>query len=239
MMSCSFYVRSVDLNFSSTLSLLASAASVAFKKREIVAKIMTKYHFFQTYLNVFVDSNEGLFECIEARRVQHLLFDACRIRAPRHEEELLLFGHLCRSLALVLIFEIVETVATFAFAGLHQIVQKRIVFGVSIANALHLDDFLVFNVENDIAMLFALFDLVKLVLALLSHSHARCLEMMLFVVKALKVSQKHTKSNRLKRRSFFASSRLFVYRLCFYFGLAHLFLPVMHSSISCISLFGT
>ncbi len=38
-------------------------------------------------LDDLVHADEGLLERVEGRRVDHLLLDLCRVRAPRHEEE--------------------------------------------------------------------------------------------------------------------------------------------------------
>ena len=131
---------------------------------------------FWTHLNVFVNSNQCFFQSVEARGVQHLLFDASGIWAPRHEEQFLFLGNFRRSLALVFIFKIVQTIATFAFSAFHQIRQKLVIRSVTIANAFHFDHFFLFNEKNHIAMFFAFLNFVELVLAFLSYSHTRCLK---------------------------------------------------------------
>ena len=55
-------------------------------------------------------SNQGLLEGVEGGRVQHLLLDLGTVRAPGHQEELLLLAGLGGSLALVLILVVVQPV---------------------------------------------------------------------------------------------------------------------------------
>ncbi len=42
------------------------------------------------YLDVLLDTDEGLLQSVEGRRIQHLLLDLGSVRAPRHQKELLL-----------------------------------------------------------------------------------------------------------------------------------------------------
>ncbi len=63
-----------------------------------------------------MDSDKSFFECVEARRVQHLLLDPGGVWTPRHEEELLLLARLGRALALVVVLEVEQAVAALALA---------------------------------------------------------------------------------------------------------------------------
>ena len=60
-------------------------------------------------------SNQGLLEGVEGGRVQHLLLDLGTVRAPGHQEELLLLARLGGALALVLVLEIVQTISKEAY----------------------------------------------------------------------------------------------------------------------------
>ena len=55
-------------------------------------------------------SNQGLLEGVEGGRVQHLLLDLGTVRAPGHQEELLLLARLGGSLALVLVLVVIQSV---------------------------------------------------------------------------------------------------------------------------------
>ena len=55
-------------------------------------------------------SNQGLLEGVEGGRVQHLLLDLCTVRAPGHQEELLLLARLGGALTLVLVLVVVEAI---------------------------------------------------------------------------------------------------------------------------------
>ena len=55
-------------------------------------------------------SNQGLLEGVEGGRVQHLLLDLGTVRAPGHQEELLLLARLGGALTLVLVLVVVEAI---------------------------------------------------------------------------------------------------------------------------------
>ena len=55
-------------------------------------------------------ANQGFLEGIKGGGVQHLLLDLCTVRAPGHQEELLLLARLGRSLALVLVLVVIQPV---------------------------------------------------------------------------------------------------------------------------------
>ena len=76
----------------------------------------------------------------------------------------------------MLILEVVETISAFAFATLHQIIEEGVVGSVAVTHALHFDHLFILDVEDNIAMLFAFLNLVKLILTFLRHSHSRCLD---------------------------------------------------------------
>ena len=82
----------------------------------------------------------------------------------------------CGALALMLVLEVIEAVAALPLPALHDVIEEGVVGGVAVADALHFDHFFVLDVEDNIAMLFALFNLVKLILTFLRHSHSRCLD---------------------------------------------------------------
>ena len=81
-------------------------------------------------LDVFVNSDQGLLQGVEGWRIQHFLLDfgaktKCRLEwvfnlslhcespvwAPGHQEEFLLLGRIRGSLALMLVFKIVQSVS--------------------------------------------------------------------------------------------------------------------------------
>lgn len=80
-----------------------------------------------THLYVLLYANQALFEGVEAGGVEHLLLDLGRVRTPGHEKELLLLGFLGGALALVLVLEVEESVATVVRAAARQIGQEHVV----------------------------------------------------------------------------------------------------------------
>jgi hypothetical protein len=54
------------------------------------AKLRLDQYDIITYLNILLNSNKGLLECVKAGGVQHLLLNLSGVWAPGHEEELLL-----------------------------------------------------------------------------------------------------------------------------------------------------
>lgn len=80
------------------------------------------------------------------------------VGAPRHQEQLLFFGAIRRSLTLVHVLEIKQTIPTLAGAALLNVLQELVVLCVAIADHLHVDLFFIANIENDVTMLFVLFD---------------------------------------------------------------------------------
>ena len=81
-------------------------------------------------------------------------------------------GDFGRTLALVLVLEIVEAVTAFTLAALHQVGEEGVVLGVPVAHGLHLDDLLVLDVEDDVPVLLALLDFVELVFTFLGYGDA-------------------------------------------------------------------
>lgn len=66
------------------------------------------------------------------------------------------------------VLEVEQAVAAFAGAASLQVLQELIVFCVAIANHLDVDLLLIANIENDIAMLLVLLDLLEDDFALIS-----------------------------------------------------------------------
>jgi len=124
-------------------------------------------------LNVFMNPNKGFFERIKRGRVQHFLLDFSTIRAPGHQEQLLLLAGLGCSLALVLVLKIIETVSALNITALLQVVQEILVLGITSTNRLHRDGLLLLDVENNISVLLGLLDLLEMSLALVRNCHAR------------------------------------------------------------------
>ena len=120
----------------------------------------TKFISFTTY--------QGLFQCLKRAGVQHFLLDFGRVRAPGHQEQLLLLGALCcplrerntltfdtladSHLALVLVLEVVQPVATLALPGRLQVGEELLVAGVSPPQLLHCDELLVLDEEDTVAV---------------------------------------------------------------------------------------
>jgi len=63
-------------------------------------------------------SNQGLLEGVEGGRVQHLLLDLGTVRAPGHQEELLLLARLGGALTLVLVLVVVEAIPALSVTSL-------------------------------------------------------------------------------------------------------------------------
>ena len=71
-------------------------------------------------------SNQGLLEGVEGGRVQHLLLDLGTVRAPGHQEELLLLARLGGALTLVLVLVVVEAIP--GQVGVSCLVARREMF---------------------------------------------------------------------------------------------------------------
>merc|ERR1719189_1445572 len=124
-------------------------------------------------LDEFVDSNQGLFQCPKRAGVQHFLLDFGRVRAPGHQEQLLLLGALCCPLTLVLVLEVVQTVAALSLPGRLEVSQELLVAGVSPAELLHCDELLVLDEEDAVAVGLVLLDLLEDIFAVVSNSNSR------------------------------------------------------------------
>ena len=78
-------------------------------------------------LDVLVNSNQGLLESLEGAGVQHFLLDLHRVRAPQHQEQLLLLRAISCALALMLVFKIIQSVSAFSIAYTLHIVQEVLI----------------------------------------------------------------------------------------------------------------
>merc|ERR1712083_171463 len=77
-------------------------------------------------LDKFMHANQGLLEGVEGGG-EHLLLDLGAVRAPGHQEELLLLARLGGSLALVLVLVVIQSVPALSIATLLQVVQVVVV----------------------------------------------------------------------------------------------------------------
>lgn len=126
------------------------------KKHKLINKSVSFCYFIRIYLP----------------RVQHLLFDLGGIRAPGHEEQLLFLRGLRRTLTLMHILEIVETVAAFARTARLQILKELVVFLVTGPYHLNIDLSLIFNEENYVAVFLVFFYLFVRRLAYVRNCHS-------------------------------------------------------------------
>ena len=78
----------------------------------------------------------------------------------------------CKYLALMLVLEIVESISALSVSTLLQIVQEGVVGGVPVALLLHGDHLLVLDVEDAVAVLLRLLDLLKDGFTLVCHSYS-------------------------------------------------------------------
>ena len=65
---------------------------------------------FEPHLYVLLDAHEALFQDIEGGSVEHLLLNLGGVRAPGHQEQLLLLACLGGALALVGVLEVKDAV---------------------------------------------------------------------------------------------------------------------------------
>ncbi len=126
----------MDLSFSSTLSWLASDASVAWGVHKTKRVALANERDFQSeatvdvdvdvgpYLDVLVHPDQRLFQGVKAGRVEHFSLDPGGVRTPGHEEQLLLLARLGGPLALVVVLEVEQAVAALALASLGQVVEE-------------------------------------------------------------------------------------------------------------------
>ena len=119
-------------------------------------------------MHFIISTYQGLFQRLKRAGVQHFLLDFGRVWAPGHQEQLLLLGALCcplrerntltfdtltdSHLALVLVLEVVQPVATLALPGRLQVGEELLVAGVSPPQLLHCDELLVLDEEDTVAV---------------------------------------------------------------------------------------
>jgi hypothetical protein len=56
-------------------------------------------------------------------------------------------------------------VAALRVTSFLQVVEKIVVFGITLTNRLHSDRLLLFDIENDVSVFFTLFDFFKVIFA--------------------------------------------------------------------------
>lgn len=110
-------------------------------------------------LNVLLNTNQGLLEGIEGGGVQHLLLHFGSVRAPGHQEQFLFLRRLGRSLTLVRVFEVEQSISTLAGACLLQVLQELVVLRVAITYIFNINLFFILDIKHYISMFFILFDL--------------------------------------------------------------------------------
>lgn len=125
-------------------------------------------------LERLVYTDQRFLERVVAGRVDHLLLDFGRVRAPAQQKQFLLFGALGCALALVRVLEIKQTVTAFLRAGLLQVFQEQVVSRIALADHFDVDLLFVFDVEHHVPMLLVLLDLFVNLFARIRHGHSRC-----------------------------------------------------------------
>lgn len=123
-------------------------------------------------LERLVHADQRLLERVVAGRVDHLLLDLGRVRAPAQQEQLLLLGTLGRALALVRVLEVEQPVPALLRTGFLQVFKERVVRGVALADHLDVDLLLVLDVENHVPVLLVLLDLLVHLLTRVRYGHA-------------------------------------------------------------------
>jgi len=123
-------------------------------------------------LDDFVDSDEGLLEGVERRRVDHLLLDLGRVRAPTHQEQFRPVGGL-GSLGLLDVVVVVDGVAAVVVLAVLDLDVVLELLPVAIAGrGLVEADLSVGDLEDGVPVRLVLLDALVRLLAVLGQLHA-------------------------------------------------------------------